>query len=180
MAKILSKIVDKVIFPAASLVVGKVVGMYIAIQSFGYDWHVKNYTPDSSFFTVRFVFDTPEAALNVNTFSNMFMFGLVFLISVFVVMLAVFLHASHQNPRVISQLAKLNLLGLIRNTQDILTDAMTWFTALWISSLIIIYSTFIGSSFLWIAPVSFVLSLILSAILISDLDKELTPRAKLQ
>lgn len=178
MSKILLKILDKVIFPAATLVVTKVFGLYLSTQIFHLNWYVKNYTTAGDIFSVRFVFESPEAALLANTFSNILMFIAVVLICGLILIRAYHLHTTHQNPRVIARLAKINLLGLISNTEDILTDAFVWFTALWIAAIVCIYTALNGNAYLWIAPVTFTLSLIASAMLITDLDKEFDYRAQ--
>lgn len=173
MTKILLKVLDKIIFPAAALVVSKIIGLYLATQIWNLDWYIQNYSTRDSFFSVRFLFTSPEAALDVNTFSNMFMYGVIFTVCLVMLFRAYFLHDSHQNPKIISRLARMNLLSAIADTKDITTDSFVWFSALWIATIICIYAALTEAASLWIAPVTFILALFTSTILIADLDKEL-------
>lgn len=172
MSKILFKVLDKAIFPAATLVVSKVFGLYLATQIYHFEWFVKSSSTTGSVFSVRFVFESPQAANLVNTFSNVFMYLVLFGACVLVLLRAYYLHSTHQSPRVIARLAKANLLNLISDTQEILADAFVWYTALWIATAVCILSVVNNNAELWIAPVAFIFSLYLSTSLVTDMDKE--------
>ncbi len=178
MSKTLIRLIDISIFPTALLIVSRTIGLSLGIWYFGIDWQV-DFVNNSllSVFPVVFEKDLQIISTFVDAFTILVMlmgYGIVTL-------RAIWFHDSHIDPRMVARLARLSLLGIIKSTFLIYTEAGVWFILALVGVLFGIYHSIIGLTDSWIAISATVLLACLSVLLLRDVEEEISrSRTKLE
>lgn len=170
MSKTLVKIVDASIFPAALMVAGKFIGLYLVLNLFNLDWGVEN-TPNSLVSARPVLLDSDLAF--ASSYSDLFVMILMLLGFSYYVVKAVFLHSSHIDPRIVTRLAVNGLLDLVKDSFEIYNKASIWLLFVWLTNITIIINTLMGKTYTWVLLLSVVLSLLLTIILLRDVAYEI-------
>jgi hypothetical protein len=170
MRKTLLKLIEYSILPAILLFVGKLLGLYIIASLFGVpiDWQAED--KSLLFFSTSVA---KENLMLVSTYSDLFMFTQMSLGMSFILIQAIYLHDSHISNLTISQLAKLNLLSLIRSSFELYHSGVIWLGFLWLGCILVAINYFQGISQLWVLLISLLFSISFSIIFFRDLFSEI-------
>lgn len=178
MTNSLVKIIELSIFPIALLICAKVVGLILVNSAFNLDWHFV--TSDTSLYSIRIAYLTQQAKLDAASYSNLFMYMVVFVGFCLTLVQAYFLHESHVSPKTVQRLMDMKFTNVIKDSFEVFHNAFVWLVLIWISALIIIISALSGDTYLWIALLTSVLTIILTALLAKDFEDELKLRKELK
>lgn len=170
MQKSLITILENSLFPSALVIFGKFAGIVFVISSFNLPYTVSEYV--SSVLNGTMVLPI-EDAVAISTYSDLIMFLIIAIGFSIHLFRAIFFHDSHLSPKVITRLADLNLLNLIRDTYDIYHKAAVWLGFLWVSVMIIIVNMFIGTTLFWVGGLAIFTTIGLTIGLIQDAHQEL-------
>src|SRR5688500_8880146 len=128
MQKSLITILENTLFPSALVIFGKFIGIAIVISYFKLPYTVNNYTSNVLNGTLTISAEHVEL---IFTYSDVIMFVLIALGFSLHLIRAIFFHDTHLSPKIITQLADLNLLNLIKDTYEIYHKAAVWLGFLW-------------------------------------------------
>ncbi len=170
MTKPLIKLIDSSLLPAAILIVGKVIGIYFVAKVFELSWTIES--ASNTLFSVRPIFDDKDLML-VSSYSDLFMFSLVLIGLSFSLFRAVFLHASHIDPKFVAKLATNNLLNLIKDSFDVYFEGSMWLVFTWVSTFTILVNILLNKTFIWVGVIAFAASFAFSIMLFKDVVKEI-------
>lgn len=169
MHKILIKLVDDAILPAALLTFSKIAGVALAGAALNISAFHFLFLPSSVVIT-----SLPQSDLiSQNTFSDFVMYSVVFAGCVVILVKMIYFHQSHINPKVVLNLAQKNLLNIIQTTMDLYTLAFTWFIFLYLITFYILISAFVGDVSMQIGIILFIVSTLLGWILVRDIELEI-------
>lgn len=171
MSKSLVKMIDDSLIPAAIMICGKVVGLWLTNVIFGLEWSI--YSDPNDFFSVKIVYATVAEQMTATSYSNLIMYLFVFIGFLFVLSRALFFHSSHITPRVISKLATNNLLNLVSDSFEIYHKASVWMIILWIALLAVIINSLLGRSYGWTAILCLLTSILSTILLLRDVSREI-------
>ena len=175
MSSSLIKLIESSIFPAALLVVGKVIGLYLVIRLNGLEWQV-NFVNNTIFSVFPVVFG--KDLLIVSSYSDLIMLILVLSGFVFMVVRALYFHNTHIDPRTVVKLANLNFMGLIKGSFKIYTGASIWFIFSFLAEILTIVNMVMGKTYMWVAIFGAVVIIILTVVLIRDIEVEVRRHRK--
>ncbi|KKQ35062.1 MAG: hypothetical protein US52_C0037G0003 [candidate division WS6 bacterium GW2011_GWA2_37_6] len=170
MSQTLVKILDATLFPAALMISGKFIGLYLTIQIFSLDWGIENLS--NELFSSRPVMYQDDLIV-ASTYSDLFLLFIMLCGFSFYVIRAVFLHSSHIDPRLITRLAVNGLLGLVKDSFEIYHRASIWLVFLWLSDITILINVLLGKTASWVLLTGFILSLLLTVVLFRDVAFEI-------
>jgi hypothetical protein len=170
MTNSLIKLIDYALLPAAVLLLGKLLGVYLTIFIFDIDFGFA--TNASVFFSFTPVVASEYVQL-VSSYSDLFMFVLVGAGFTYVLTTALFMHDSHIEVATINVLAKYNLLGLIKSSYQLYHSGIIWLAFTWIANFVVLVNVMLGKTYSWILIVTTLFALALSVALFRDLFREL-------
>lgn len=171
MSKSLIKLLDSAIIPAAVMICSKVVGLWLINEIFNLTFGL---VPSPNTFLGISVTYANESDLLVSaSYSNLFMYGSLLIGFTFVLIQALFLHASHISPVTLSKLASNNLLDLVKDSFNIYHEATIWLIFLWSATIIIVANAIMGLSYQWTAIAASTGSLITTVVLLRDVGHEI-------
>jgi hypothetical protein len=171
MSKPFVKLIDSALLPAALMICGKVVGLWVANSLFDLDWTLNTDTPH--FAALQLDYFSTQDALIATSYSNAIMFLFVAIGFSFLLYQALFLHSSHISPFMLSKLAERNLMHLIKDTFHVYFETGIWAVFIWICVLIIFIHSVIGTMFIWIFFITFAIASVLSVLLLRDVQAEI-------
>jgi hypothetical protein len=171
MSKSLLKLIDASLIPAAVMICGKVLGLWLVNSIFKLNWGI--ITDANNFFSVKISYENQASQILASTYSNLTMYLSIFLGFMFILTKALYFHSSHISPSTIAKLATNNLLNLISNSFEIYYKASVWLIILWFSLLAVIINVFIGNSYLWSGVLCFICTISATIILLQDVYKEI-------
>lgn len=170
MSKSLIRLIDSSLLPAAIIILGKVVGLYLIAKAFDIPWTVEN-TPDA-LFSIRPTFDESNILI-VSSYSDLLMFLLVLIGLSFSLFRAIFFHASHIDPKLVAKLATNNLLSLIKDSFGIYFEGSMWLVFSWIATFTIFINILLNKTFMWIGFLTLIVTLGFTVALLKDVVKEI-------
>jgi len=163
-SKLLVKLVDRAIIPALLLLGAKIIGTffvsgYIGIQNFD------GLKPFSGMSPSDYVF--------VNSYSTVFVFGVIFFGVVWTLFKAHITHDTHITPYLSSRLASLKLMNLVQDSVQLFSEAGIWLTYSWLLTITTLMQAFLGGVYIWLPVVSLVFSIIATLLTFWDVEKEI-------
>jgi len=170
MSKSLIKLLDNSIVPASTMVVAKFLGLVLAIRLFNIPWTIKDYT--NSLFNLTTIIKKEDIAV-VTSYSDLIMFLAVALFLALNVVRAIYLHNTHLKPEIILKLRNRNLLNLVTGSYEIYHSTLMWWVFSWIANILVLVDMFTERTYLWIALVCTITSLVLTFLLAQDIYKEI-------
>ncbi len=170
MSKSLIKLIDYSLLPALLMVFGKFFGIFAISRIIGIEVNVREYT-DSLLAVSPMV--TEEELLIITSYSDLIMYAVVAGLFSIVVIRAVFFHDTHTKPTLVAKLANSNMLKLIQNSYEIYHSASIHLVFVWVATAIVIFNAVAGNTYAWIGILSVIGSIILTAILLLDVYKEI-------
>ncbi|MEX2028608.1 MAG: hypothetical protein WD988_03890 [Candidatus Curtissbacteria bacterium] len=166
----ITRLIDEAILPAATLIVGKMAGLFAVI----YFLHLDATVVPASFLkilpTVHFA--DQNSYILAENYSNLAMFSLASAGTIFVIARAHFLHTSHISPQLQAKLARLNLEVLIASSYRLYHQAAIWLTFLWLSTAFLVLSTIFNITYPQISIVAFIVAANFSWVFALDIEKE--------
>ncbi len=170
MSKLLKKFLQIVIFPAALLVVSKLLGLYFAITYFNLDFFLD--TEPEEIYSLQIYFTNQGDTLLANSVSNLMMFCAIAAVSIyFLIKYRLSLLASY-NPRTLVKLNNINLLSWVHKKGNTFLRVFVWIMFLWVASITIIADTLAQNSFPFISILTFIVSIISTWVLIRTFEIE--------
>lgn len=161
MSKPLVKLVNSSILPAATLIVSKLLGFFVACSILHIDWNISKGSFTQSLFSV-FIQVPSDAAQRVTvSYSNIIMLTALLIVLCVKIFQSEYLDDTKVSPKLLMKLAESNLLGLIRNSFDLYYENFLWVVFTWIGVFSILINTLMGYS----NPMIFIIGFIFTSIL---------------
>lgn len=170
-ARSLVKLIDEAIIPAVALIVGKMTGLALAIYIL--DLPATIITGPVAKFLPSVHFANVADYILAENYSNLAMFVMAAIGTIFVLARAHFFHESHIHPRLQAKLARLNLETLIAPSYHLYHQAVIWLTFLWLTVAFLILSTIIDITYPVISAIAFIVAANFSALFAMDIEKEI-------
>lgn len=171
MSKLLPKILNAAIFPAALMIVGKILGMILANRIYGLDWGIQTNT--GGLFSVEIVYPDLSSAILCNTFSNLVMVLCLSIGTGLLLFQGTYLNTSRQNPKVLVRLMQFDFIMWLTESSIVFPRLFVWIAFLWISTIILIAQSLQGMLYTWVAIASFIISVVCSWIAAQSFEQEL-------
>lgn len=167
-SKILLKLIDEAILPAVLVIGGKVISLAALVWFLGLSWQFSTTTliPTVSF-------DNPVDLLLVNSYSNLVMFVVIAAGLFWVLFRAHVLHDTHISPSLTLKLLTWDLTAFLTSSFDVFHQAVVWFAFLWLVLLSLGLHVVLGITYFWVFVIALVFSLLLTWLLIEDIEREL-------
>lgn len=170
-SKNIIKLIDEAIIPAVALIVGKMIGLALAIYIRDLPFTIVTGEVAKLLPSVHFT-NVADYVLAEN-YSNLAMFVVAALGTIFVLLRAHFFHESHIHPRLQARLARLNLESLIAPSYHLYHQALIWLTFLWLTVIFLVVSTLADITYPVISAIAFIVAANFSWIFAMDVEKEM-------
>lgn len=171
MAKSLVKLIDEAIIPAGILIVGKMLGLALAVSFFELTFTVKFGEIFLILPTINF--QNPADYILAENYSNLAMFAIACLGTGFVLVRAHYFHESHIHPNLHAKLASLNLESLIASSYHLYHQAAIWLIFLWLTVGFLILSSILKITYAQISIIALVIAANFSWMFAVDVEKEI-------
>lgn len=163
-SKILIRLVDQAIIPAFTLLVARIVSVVALSNLLDLPYVVT---------ASGFVFADQEAYLKINSYSLLFMLIIVSLGIGYVLFKSFAFHETHITPKMTAKLFSLRLSSLIQTSFDIYSQGMVWISYVYLMFFVITLMSLFGLIYAWVFLVSLVITLLVSAAFILDIEAEI-------
>lgn len=175
MSSSIIKLIDSSLIPAALVILGKVIGLYITISILDLDWQM-NFENNKiiGVYPVVFEHDLQRAS----TYSDLIMLLIVYGGLGFETFRSIFLHNTHIHPSVVVRLVNLNLFGLVKDSFYIYFKASMWFVFSLLALCFVILNFFQGKTSFWVPLFGLIILVLLTVFLIRDVEMEVKNRMK--
>ncbi len=170
MSKTLVNLIDIALVPAALLVVGKLIGLFVTIQVFALPWTMQEIP--GSFFSIRPAL-MAEDIIVASSYSDLIMYLLIAAGFSIILIQATHFHETHIKPKLLVKLANNNLLGLVRSSFDLYHYAAIWTIFLWLTQLLIWIDIATGKTYVWIGIGTLLANVVFTAFLLQDVYREI-------
>lgn len=170
-AKSLTKLVDEAIIPALLLIIAKLVGLFLASFLLNLKFEVENQSFLGIFPSIGY--GDINAYILAENYSNLAMFIVAVLGTLYILIKAHFLHDSHVKPKLQLTLAKKNLEWLITSSYNLYHQALIWLIFLWLTVGFLVLSTALKITYLQISVAAFVIAANLTWVFVLDLEREI-------
>ena len=120
------------------------------------------------------IFQNPEDFLAINSYSSVFMVTAILGGLFWVVVKAHLFHDTLVSPAFSAKLFAMNMDDLIHTTEIIYSQSFVWLSYSWLATVILGLHSYFGLSYLWVFLLSFGLSVLATALLAFDIEKEIT------
>lgn len=171
-AKSIVKLLDEALIPAVAIIVAKMAGLFFAASFLNLEFTIKN--AELLFILPRVSFESVKDYALAENFSNVAMFVVVALGTLFVLVRAHFFHESHIHPYLQAKLAALNLTSLIAPSYHLYHQAAIWLIFLWLTTGFLLVSTIIlHITYPLVSAVAFIVCANFSWIFAMDVEKEI-------
>lgn len=157
--------------PAAALIFGKMLGLFLVIYFLKMPFNIASGQILKILPSVHFA-NLADYTLAEN-YSNLAMFSIAAVGTIFVLVRAHFFHESHIHPKLQARLVRLNLESLIAPSYHLYHQAAIWLTFLWLSVGFLIISTILGVTYPQIAIIAFVVAANFSWVFAVDVEQEI-------
>lgn len=169
-AKSIVKLIDEAIIPAVSLIVGKMLGLFIVSYFLHLPFTVKN--SEILWILPKVSFNNLADYVKAENYSNLTMFAVAALGCLFVIIRAHFFHESHIKPKLHAKLVSMNLDSLVAPSFHLYHQAAIWLTFLWLTVIFLAISTFLKITYPQISVTAFIVAANFSWVFAMDIEKE--------
>lgn len=166
-SRILTKLIDEAIVPAVALVAARVLGVIFVTSYFGIPL-----ANESSFLTLYF--SNKVDFLKVNSYSTLFMYFVVFLGGVAFLVKSRYFHDTHISPPFAAKVFSSNLGNFIQTSFDIYSEGSIWLLYSFLMTLVLGVELYFRIVYPWVFILSLALSILLTLIFVSDVEREVT------
>lgn len=174
LSRSLIKIIDRAIIPALLVFAAKLVGMVVANYYYNLSYD------GAATIVPLFEYRSQEAYLMANTFSNLLVLAVIVIGFALMLIRAHLLHGSHISPKLSATLMQKQLTGLIVGSWELYHQAVIWMAFLWLSIILFALQALAGVAPWWLPLSSLAMALVLTWILIADVEKEINLRHELE
>lgn len=171
MSNSLVKLLDNSIIPAAVMVLSKLLGIILVSNFFGIAWSLREYA--NSMFATSTVLN-PDDVIIVTSYSDLFMYIVLATFFSLAVFRSIFFHNTHVTEMVVLSLSKFNMLNLIKDSATVYSKAGGWWIFMVFTNLLIWLNYFSDRTYLWVAIVTTLATVVLSTILLIDIYREIS------
>lgn len=170
MSQSLIKVFEYSIIPSISLILGKIFGIYLVILVEDLPWTFQEYSENifSSGPSFR-----PEDIEIVTSYSDLFMYLAIATYFSFHLVRLTFFSEHTVKPTLMAKLANKNLLKLVQSSYEVYHAGATNTVFLWIATAFVLVNTLLGNTYVFIGILAFITSVILTALLLQDVYKEI-------
>lgn len=169
--KSLIKLIDEAIIPALALIVGKMLGLFLASYFLNLPFEIKS---RGVFWILPSVHFTNLADyIAAENYSNLAMFLVAALGTSFVLVRAHFFHESHIHPTLHAKLVYFSLERLIAPSYHLYHQAAIWLIFLWLTVGFLVISTILKITYPQITIVAAIVAANFSWIFAVDVEKEI-------
>ncbi len=170
MSKIILKTIGYSIIPAALIVTVKFLSIFALISIKGIDFSL--HSTLSGLFSVEILFKTEQDAIFVNSISNLIVFLVIGLNTLYLIFKKSIFKSALESPRTIVKLTKLNLLGWISKDKTDFFKIIIWTLFTWIITGLIISQSLSMINYMWIGILSGTVSLLSAILLLNVYENE--------
>lgn len=170
MSSSLMKLLDASLLPAALLIVGKVIGLYLVINLGGFEWQI-NFDNNTIFSVYPVVWEHDLTV--ISSYSDLILMLIMLSGFGFYTIRAIYFHDTHVDPQMVAKLVKFNVLDLVSSSYKIFLKATIWFIFNWVAVALISWNSIIGKTFFWVALFAIISVISLSVILLKDIESEI-------
>jgi hypothetical protein len=163
-SKTLINLIDFAIFPAILIVASKILSIVFLTRYFNAEYSVEG---------LKLVFNNAENFIAINSYSSLFMYAAVLGGLIWVLIKAHVFHDTHVTPTLSSQLVNMNMEELVDSTKTIYSQAFVWLSYSWLTTVVYGVQSYFGLSYWWVFIVSLVASVIATAMVVVDMEKEI-------
>ncbi len=169
MIKLLGFILKNSILPASLLIVGKLLGLFIAVQIYDLDIYLDN-DLEQDFSVQIYFFDEQETEL-ANTFSDLIMFLGLLIGTIIVIVRNLLKLDGLSSKKTVAKLINLNILEFITDKKYNLTKIITWSMFLFGSYIVVMRNVYLRLSKGWLAGVGGVFLILTLGTVIKLIEK---------
>jgi len=163
-SRILIKLIDYAIFPAVLIISVKILSIIFFAKYFSASYTVNN---------ISLVFENAADFIAINSYSSLIMFAAVIAGLMWVTVKAHVFHETHITPSFSAKLFSMNLSDLIYTTETIYSQSFIWLSYAWLLTIIFGIHSYFSLSYWWVFYISLGASLIATALLAIDVEREL-------
>lgn len=163
------EVVKEASLPCFLLIIVKFLGMLILPYLLNFPYAIKW---QLEVFPINFVFTSEAHAQIVNSYTNLAMYTVIFLGFLWVLIRSYHFHDTHVKPSTTIKLAELKMLHLISSSFEVYHSAFVWFCFMWLSVIVVSVYYLLALSFQWVFIITFLTSVMMTYLLIDDLEKE--------
>lgn len=165
----LKALTKEAFLPSFLLIVTKLLGMILLPYLLNYEYQIE-WRMD--IFPINFIFASEEEATIVNSYTNLAMYAVIFIGFFWVLIRSYHFHDTHIKPTTTAKLAELKMLHLITTSFEVYHSAFVWFCFMWLAVIMSTVYYLLGLSFIWVFMATFLCSVMMTYLLIDDLEKE--------
>lgn len=165
----LVRLIDYSLLPFSITILGKTIGLYLVFYFLDIDWGIGEFS-NSIISVTPIVYGSDLTT--VSTFSNLFMFLMVFSGTASMLLLYGLRQRSLVNTRIMRLLMQVRFGGILQKSALLHTRIFVWMFYLWLISVYILFDALIGRTDAWLAIMAIFMSILLSANLAADVSKE--------
>jgi len=170
MSKLLRRALKISVIPAILMIVGKFLGIFVTSVLYDLQFNIDN--DISGIFSVQIYFTDSETTLFVNSMSNLTMILFLLLPIIYFIIKTYLYAATHNNPKTIIKMTRLNLLNWITKKDTSFLKTFIWCAFLWLATAITITHSIQGNTYQWIAITSGVIAFLVTLFTINTFELE--------
>jgi hypothetical protein len=167
LSRSLLKLIDEAIVPGLLVFAAKLIGLV------GVNIWLKLSWDASSSSLPLFSYRSPEAFAIANGWSNVLVIVVIMIGLLVVLLRAHVFHDSHISPRLSVSLVRHQLTSLATNSWEVYHQAVIWLCYLWLALVLFSLQAVYGVSPWWLDAVGTAIALVLSWLLIVDVEREI-------
>ncbi len=152
------------------MIVGKFLGIFVTSVLYDLQFNIDN--DISGIFSVQIYFTDSETTLFVNSMSNLTMILFLLLPIIYFIIKTYLYAATHNNPKTIIKMTRLNLLNWITKKDTSFLKTFIWCAFLWLATAITITHSIQGNTYQWIAITSGVIAFLVTLFTIKTFELE--------
>jgi hypothetical protein len=168
LSRSLLKLIDEAIIPGLLVFAAKLLGLVAVNVWLKLSWDSSNVS-----LLPLFSYRSPEAFTLANSWSNVAVLAVILAGLLVVLVRAHIFHTSHISPRLSVSLIRRQLTSLAVTSWDVYHQAVVWLAYLWLALVLFSLQAIYGVSWWWIDIVGTLAALLLSWLLVVDVEREL-------
>lgn len=152
------------------MILAKLWAFWVVVSSLNVTWSLN--IDEGSFLNIYPIVGGGDIITFTNLADSIFI-SLMIVGLAFYVILSLYFHNTHISPKLISKLAKYNLLYLVRDNFKLYHEVAMWLVFTWIANLLVLVNSFTGKTFIGIPTFSILFTAFLTVVFLKDASNEL-------
>lgn len=170
MSRKLVALLDYSLLPFALTILAKSLGLYVVLATYNIDWGLSEF-PNSLINVTPIVYG--RDLVGVSTYSNLILFVTIFVAFSFQVLISNLRQNARMNTSLLRRLLNMPQLNLLQKGWQLYTRIYVWLLYVWLVTVYILVDAALGRTAGWLAIVSFVMTSLVTLVVLSDTNKEL-------